>query len=268
MSDMFRLDNKVAVVTGACGILGSVFSRALAHAGAKVIAADLGEERVKALADEISKETGVQAEGAAVDLRSEQSVKSWAGALLSKHPSIDVIVNNAATKSPRFFAPLKDFSLTDWNEVFSVNVGGMFLVVRELGPSMAENGSGSIINISSIYGVVGPDQRIYEGSSYEAMGGAINTPLVYSASKGAVIAMTRYLAAYWGGKGVRANTLTPGGVSSGQNNTFAEKYSNRVPLGRMARKDELTGALLFLASDASSYVNGQNIIVDGGLTAW
>ena len=133
----------------------------------------------------------------------------------------------------------------------------MFLVIRELGPSMAEKGSGSIINISSIYGVVGPDQRIYEGSRYEAMGGAINTPLVYSASKGAVISMTRYLAAYWGRKGVRANTLTPGGVSSGQNDIFVEKYSNRVPLGRMAKKDELTGAPV-PRIDASSYVSSQN----------
>ncbi len=268
MADKFRLDNRVAVVTGACGILGGVFSRSLAEAGANVIIADLDDGRVKALADEISRDTGGEAHGAPVDLRSEASVKAWALGILSEHGQVDVIVNNAAAKSPGFFAPLKDFSVADWNEVFSVNVGGVFLVVRELGPTMAERGSGSIINISSIYGVVGPDQRIYEGSRYEAMGGAINTPLVYSASKGAVIAMTRYLAAYWGARGVRTNTLTPGGVSSGQHDAFMEKYSNRVPLGRMAKRDELTGALLFLASDASSYVNGQNIIVDGGLTAW
>lgn len=261
------MHGKVAVVTGGTGILGSVYCRRLAEAGAMVIIADLNSGRCESLAAEIMEADG-NAEGMAVDLADESSVQAWARRILEKFSAVDVIVNNAATKSPNFFAPLGSFPLADWNSVMAVNVTGMFLVIRELGPAMAARGSGSIINVSSIYGVVGPDQRIYEGSWYEELGGAINTPLIYSASKGAVLAMTRYLATYWGSQGVRTNTLTPGGVSSGQNSTFSEKYSARIPLGRMAETEEMVGALLFLASDASSYVNGQNIIVDGGLTAW
>ena len=131
---------------------------------------------------------------------------------------------------------------------------------------MADRGRGSIIQTASVYGVVGPDQRIYEGSEY--LGRAINTPPVYSASKAGLIGLTKYFATYWGPHGVRVNTLTPGGVSSGQNAEFDRRYSARVPLGRMAVPDDLTGALVFLASDAAAYVNGQNLIVDGGLTAW
>jgi len=131
---------------------------------------------------------------------------------------------------------------------------------------MARRGRGSIVNTLSIYGIVGPDQRIYEGSSYE--GRAINTPAIYSASKAGLWGLTKYLATYWGGNGVRVNAITPGGVFSGQNDVFVDRYSARVPLGRMAHKNELCGALVFLASDASSYVTGQNLVVDGGLTAW
>lgn len=268
MTERFTLKDKVAVVTGGTGILGSLFCLRMAEAGARVVVADLDRGRCEKLAGEITEKTGIEARGFAVDLRDESSVKEWAGYILGERGGVDVIVNNAAAKSPGFFASLEKFKLEDWNAVSAVNVTGMFLVVRELGPSMADKGKGSIINVSSIYGVVGPDQRIYEGSWYEELGGAINTPLVYSATKGAVIAMTRYLATYWGPKGVRTNTLTPGGVSSGQNSAFSEKYSARVPLGRMAQAEDMVGALLFLASDASSYVNGQNIIVDGGLTAW
>jgi NAD(P)-dependent dehydrogenase (short-subunit alcohol dehydrogenase family) len=181
---------------------------------------------------------------------------------------VDVLINNAAAKSPHFFAPLESFPLEDWNQVMAVNVTGIFLAVRELGPTMAVKGKGSIINVSSIYGVVGPDQRIYEGSHYEDMGWTINTPLIYSTTKGAIISMTRYLATYWGPKGVRTNTLTPGGIYSGQNDAFNRKYSEKVPLGRMATAEDMVGALMFLASDASAYMNGQNIIVDGGWTAW
>ncbi len=265
----FNLDGKVAVVTGGTGILGSLYCRSLAEAGARVVIADIDPVRCDQLAAEINSTTGNGlALGAAVDLGSEASVKAWAAGVLRDNEKIDIIINNAATKSPSFFAPLGEFPLDDWNHVMGVNVTGMFLVLRELGPAMVARGTGSIINVSSIYGVVGPDQRIYEGSWYEELGGAINTPLVYSVSKGAVIAMTRYLATYWGPHGIRTNTLTPGGVSSGQNSEFSEKYSARVPLGRMAQAEDMVGALLFLASDASSYVNGQNIIVDGGLTAW
>lgn len=262
--DRFRLDGKVVVITGATGILGSVYARAVVESGGVVVIADVDAAKCDALATEI----GASAHAAAVDLTNEDNVKTWARGILERHGGVDVLVNNAAAKSPNFFAPLESFPLDDWNAVMQVNVTGAFLATRELGPSMAARGRGSIINISSIYGVVGPDQRIYEGSYYADLGGAINTPLIYSTTKGAVIAMTRYLATYWGPKGVRANTLTPGGVSSGQNSTFSEKYSERVPLGRMAEANDMVGALLFLASDASSYVNGQNLIVDGGWTAW
>ena len=264
----FDIAGRVIVVTGAAGILGSLYCARLAAAGAKVVAADVDEAACRKLAAEINREHAGGCEAAAVDLGREESVRQWAGAILDRHGRVDVLVNNAATKSPNFFAPLDDFPLADWNAVLAVNVTGIFLAVRELGPSMAARGKGSIINVSSIYGVVAPDPRLYEGAVYEAMGGAINTPLVYSTTKGAVLSMTRYLAAYWGPRGVRTNALTPGGVFSGQNDAFRASYGKRVPLGRMAEAGELIGALIFLASDASSYVNGQNLIVDGGYTIW
>ena len=149
----------------------------------------------------------------------------------------------------------------------AVNIDGMFLVAQPVGKHMIKHGEGgSIIQTSSIYGIMAPDQRIYEGSFY--MGRSINTPAVYSTSKAAVIGLTKYLAAYWADKGIRVNTLTPGGVESGQNETFKQRYSARIPLGRMAKPDEMVSALIYLASDASIYVTGQNIIVDGGLSAW
>jgi NAD(P)-dependent dehydrogenase (short-subunit alcohol dehydrogenase family) len=149
----------------------------------------------------------------------------------------------------------------------SVNVDGMFLVAQAVGRKMIEQGTGgSIIQTSSIYGILAPDKRIYEGSFY--LGRQIGTPAVYSTSKSAVVGLTRHLAAYWADKGIRVNTLTPGGVESGQNETFKERYSARIPLGRMAQGEEMVGALIFLASEASSYITGQNIVVDGGLSIW
>jgi NAD(P)-dependent dehydrogenase (short-subunit alcohol dehydrogenase family) len=264
----FNLSQKIVVVTGGTGLLGSLYCRRLAEAGATVVVADLDNNKCKELAVQITKATATEAIGAPVDLSNEQSVVDWAKKIFSSVEKVDVLINNAATKSPHFFEPLERFRLEDWNQVLAVNVTGIFLATREIGSVMAQNGSGSIINISSIYGLVGPDQRIYEGSWYEELGGAINTPLIYSATKSAVIGMTKYLATYWGPKGVRTNTLTPGGVSSGQNGIFHERYSSKVPLARMADAEEMVGAVLFLASDASSYINGQNIIIDGGWTAW
>jgi NAD(P)-dependent dehydrogenase (short-subunit alcohol dehydrogenase family) len=268
MYKKFDVSGKTVVVTGGTGILGSLYCARFAEEGSRVVISDIEGDKCAALAEKINDETGTHCMGLAVDLSNESSVSEWAKRIIDAFGSIDVLVNNAATKSSNFFEPLERFPLDDWSEVVAVNMTGVFLAVRELGSAMAQKGKGSIINISSIYGVVGPDQRIYEGSYYGDMGGTINTPFVYSATKGAVIAMTKYLATYWGSKGVRTNTLTPGGVYSGQNEIFQKKYAEKVPLGRMAAAEDMVGALLFLASDASSYINGQNIIVDGGWTAW
>ena len=149
----------------------------------------------------------------------------------------------------------------------SVNIDGVFLVAQAVGKQMIKQGhGGSIIQTSSTYGLVGPDFGIYEGSEY--MGCRITTPAAYAASKGAVVQLTRYLATYWGDQGIRVNTLVPGGIESGQNETFQKNYGARVPLGRMAFVDEMVGAVVYLASDASSYMTGQMVVVDGGWTAW
>ena len=164
------------------------------------------------------------------------------------------------------FAPVEDYSLDTWRQIMSVNLDGMFLVAQAVGTGMARRGRGSIVQTSSIYGLMGPDQRIYEGSEY--LGRPINTPPVYSASKGGVVGLTRYLATYWAAQGVRVNAITPGGISSGQNDEFRQRYSARIPLGRMAEADEVAAGVLYLASDAASYVTGQDLHVDGGLSAW
>lgn len=267
--NLFDLTDKVAVVTGGGGILGQHFCAGLADFGAKVAVVDLDEEKAKQVATEISNEFNVNCLGVSCDVSDPMSIKAMVQHVESNLGSIDILHNNAASKSSdlqKFFAPAEEFSLETWREVMSVNLDGLFLVAQAVGRRMAEKGKGSIIQTASIYGELGPDQRIYEGSEY--MGGAINTPPVYSASKAGVIGLTKYFATYWAEKGVRVNTLTPGGVESGQNKTFSDLYSNRIPLGRMANADEMVNTLVFLASDASSYITGQNIMIDGGLSAW
>ena len=187
---------------------------------------------------------------------------------MEKCDAIDVLVNNAAAKPTGFFERLEEYSIETWRAVMAVNLDSTFLTIREIGKLMLKQGYGNIINVSSIYGVVGPDQRIYEGAVYDAVGGAINTPLSYSASKGALISMSKHIATCWGHKNIRCNCLTPGGVSSGQNTVFNQNYSDRVPLGRMATAEDISNALIFLGSNDSNYINGHNLIVDGGLTAW
>ena len=270
IKNLFSLKGKSALVTGATGILGQSFCRALAANGANVAVVDLKLEDVSKLSKELAGEFGVSSMGLVCDVSDPKSVAEMTKKAVKDLGGIHILHNNAATKTGNlgdFFASTESYSLQTWNEIMSVNLGGMFLVAQAVGKHMVESGrGGSIIQTASIYGCVGPDQRIYEGSHY--MGIEINTPAVYSASKAGVIGLTKYLATLWGAKGVRVNTLTPGGVQSGQNETFISKYSSRVPLGRMAEPQEMLGALVFLASDASSYVTGQNLIVDGGLSAW
>ena len=266
---LFDLSGRTAVVTGAAGVLGRRFSAGLADFGAKVACIDLDGEAAMDLAAEIAETYGVETLGLACDVASPEAVGLMVARVEGELGPIDVLHNNAASKTARldrFLAPLEDTDLETWREVMAVNLDGLFLVAREVGVRMAERGTGSIVQTASIYGIRAPDQRIYEGSEYQ--GRPISTPPVYSASKAGVIGLTRHLAAHWAGRGVRVNALTPGGVESGQNETFKARYAARVPLARMARADEMVGALIFLASDASSYVTGQNIVVDGGLSAW
>ena len=265
----FDLTGKVAVVTGGVGILGQHFCAGLADFGAKVAVVDMDVGLAEDLAANLTAEFGVSCIGVGCDVTSRDSIEAMVMQVEANFGEIDILHNNAATKGrdvAKFFTPLEDFSLDVWNEVMAVNLNGMFLVAQAIGKRMATKGCGSIIQTASIYGLLGPDQRIYQGSDY--LGGAINTPPIYSASKAGVIGLTKHLATYWAAKGVRVNALTPGGVESGQNTIFNDLYSNRVPMGRMAKADELVNALVFLASEASSYITGQNIVIDGGLSAW
>ena len=260
-----RLDGQVALVTGGAGILGRVFCRALVEAGATVAVVDLLEDAATGAAGEI----GDACAGFGCDVSDPASVQAAVDAVMARFGRIDVLVNNAATKTSdvrAFFEPFETYRLDTWREVMGVNIDGMFLMAQAVGREMLKAGSGRIVQTASIYGLVGPDDRIYEGSEY--LGGPINTPAVYSASKAAVVGLTRWLATHWASKGIRVNCLVPGGVGSGQNGVFSENYSARTPMGRMARAEEMAPPLLFLASDASSYVTGQVLAVDGGWTAW
>jgi NAD(P)-dependent dehydrogenase (short-subunit alcohol dehydrogenase family) len=266
---LFDLTGKTAVVTGGCGILGRRFCAGLAEFGAAVGVVDLDGAAAESLAAELAARHGVMARGFGCDISDPEAVAALVESVESGLGPVDILLNNAAAKSRNlddFFRPVESFTLETWREIMSVNLDGMFLAAQGFGGRMAERGRGSIVQTASIYGLLAPDQRIYEGSEY--LGRPINTPAVYTTSKAGVIGLTRHLATYWGGRGVRVNTLTPGGVESGQNDEFKRRYAARIPLGRMARGEELVGAALFLASDASSYITGQNIIVDGGLSAW
>lgn len=271
MSGLFDLTGRTAVVTGGAGILGREFCRTLASHGARVAVVDVDGSSAEATAREIVDAVpGADTFGVACDVADPESVEAMVARVIDRYGGIDFLNSNAATKSEdhdAFFARYEDYSLAEWRRIMAVNLDGMFLVTQAVGRRMVERGAGgSIVMMSSVYGSLAPDPRIYEGSSY--MGRSINTPAVYSASKAGVAGLARYLAAYWAPARIRVNALSPGGVESGQNATFKERYGQRVPLGRMAERSEMQGALLFLASDASTYVTGQNLMVDGGLSCW
>jgi 2-deoxy-D-gluconate 3-dehydrogenase len=263
---------RVVVVTGGAGLLGQEYARALGRAGAHAVIADVDGQAAGALAQQISEATGVRALGVETDVSCKASVHAMIGATLDAFGRLDVLVNNAAI-DPKFDEKVagqhvhafETYPLELWNRSLAVNVTGMFLCAQAAARPMLEQRSGVVINISSIYGLVGPDQRLYERPGQTAR---TFKPVDYSVTKSAVLGLTAYLAAYWGGTGIRVNTLTLGGVSNAQDREFVSRYEARVPLRRMARRDEYCGALLFLASNASSYMTGSNLVVDGGWTAW
>jgi NAD(P)-dependent dehydrogenase (short-subunit alcohol dehydrogenase family) len=264
---LFDLRGRVVVVTGSTGLLGSVYCRAFAEKGAHLLMTDLAERDPTAKAAALSREFGVEALGAACDVGSEDDVKELFAATLQRFGKVEVVVNNAAAtgehllKTGEVFAPFEDYPLAVWEQVLRTNLTGAFLVAREGGKAMLASGGGSLINVSSVYGMVGPDHRIYEGMPFSSFPG-------YSAGKAGVHGLTLWLATYWGAKGIRVNTLVPGGVYNNHDPKFVERYSARTPMERMANPEDMIGMVLFLASDASSYCTGQRFVVDGGLTAW
>jgi NAD(P)-dependent dehydrogenase (short-subunit alcohol dehydrogenase family) len=268
MSDLFSLNNKVAIVTGALGLIGKNHCFALAEAGANVVACDLNGE----MCDEFAKNLPNDSIGVGVDITNPESLKNLRDEVLNKFGKVDILVNNAAIND-MFENPLaaleqsmfENYPLEMWKKSLEVNVTGMFLCSQIVGTEMAKRKYGSIINVASTYGMVAPDQSLYKNEEGEQT--FYKSP-AYPATKGAVISFTKFLAAYWGSAGVRVNTLSPGGVENSQNEFFIKNYSNRTPLGRMAAPTDYKGAVVYLASDASAYMTGANLVVDGGWTAW
>lgn len=267
----FSLEGRVAVVTGALGLLGRRHCEALAAAGASVVVTDLDPAGCVERADELAAAHGWPALGHGADVTVKASVVALRDAVLARFGGVDVLVNDAALneklEAPAAAAQLgfEDYPLEEWERSLRVNLTGTFLCCQALGAEMARAGRGSIVNVSSTYGLVAPDQSLYlrpDGTR------AAWKSAAYPVTKGGVLALTRFLASYWGRSGVRVNALCPGGVENGQEPHFVARYSERTPLGRMARTCDYDGAILYLASDASAYVTGASLVVDGGFTAW
>jgi 2-deoxy-D-gluconate 3-dehydrogenase len=268
---LFDLTGRAALVTGGAGLLGAEFCRTLAEAGAAVAIADVDAAAAGALANRLA-ESGCRALAVQTDVTDPASVQAAVGSAVQAYGRLDVLVNSAAL-DPKFdpqhatasgAGAFEDFPLPAWEQALQVNLTGAFLCCQAAAGPMLAQGGGVMINVSSIYGLAGPDQRLYQRPDRAPQ----FKPVYYSVTKAGILGLTRYLATYYAGKGIRVNALTPGGVFNGHEDAFVQAYSARAVLGRMAEKDEMNGALLFLASDASKYMTGANLVVDGGWTAW
>ena len=270
---MFDLTGRVAILTGGAGLLGRQYTRTLLEAGAKVIVVDVQAEVAAAAAKAAVSEVGGEAIGSGLDVRRKPDVETMVADVQRQFGCIDILINNAAI-DPKFDAAtaarqantFEDYPLELWQESLDVNLTGAFLCSQSVGKVMVAQRRGVVVNICSTYGVVAPDQRLYKQPGETEQ--KLFKPAPYSVTKAGIAHLTRYLAAYWGDKGIRVNTLTPGGVQNSQDDEFVARYASRTPLGRMAKQNEMNGAMLFLVSDASSYMTGSNLVVDGGWTAW
>ena len=260
-ADLFSLKEKTAVITGAAGLLGEVHAYALASAGANVILCDIERENCRALADKILEQYGAQCLYLACDVTSREDWGVLEKSAVERFGTIDILVNNAGFTNKSgidgYADGFEEFPDEAWRGIMDVNLTGVFLGCQVVGSFMKRQGFGSIINIASQYAVVSPNHRIYDGTG-------ISQPVAYSVSKSGVLALTRYLATYWGKTGVRVNAITPGGIFDNHNEVFLSRFQELNPMGRMGDKRELAGALVYLASDASTYVTGHNLVVDGG----
>jgi NAD(P)-dependent dehydrogenase (short-subunit alcohol dehydrogenase family) len=257
----FDIAGKRILLVGATGVLGRGYARELAACGARLALADVTGSDVLAYARELG------AHGVVMDVSDESQVVAGVANVVEHFGGLDgAVANSAATgellmKAGDAFAPFEDYPLAVWKKTLDTNLTGTFLIAREAGRALRASGGGSLVTVGSVYGLVGPDHRIYEGQPFRSFPG-------YSASKAGVLGLTRWLATWWGPHHVRVNALIPGGVFNGHSPEFTEAYAARTPMGRMADREDMVGMLMFLLSDASAYCTGQNFTVDGGFTAW
>jgi len=274
LEKLFRLDNKVIVITGATGLLGRKHAEAVACYGGTPILLDLSQQAIDNFANELNDKYKIDSVGFAIDITDEKAIENNAELLIKKFGKIDGLVNNAANNpkveesSDKNFSRLENFPLNIWNDDINVGLTGSFLCAKYYGFAISKNpNGGSIVNISSDLGLIAPDQRLYakDGVSDDKQN---VKPVTYSVVKTGLIGLTRYLATYWADKNVRCNAMCPGGVENGQPEEFLKEVNARIPMERMARADEYQGTLLWILSDASSYLNGTIVPVDGGRTTW
>jgi NAD(P)-dependent dehydrogenase (short-subunit alcohol dehydrogenase family) len=270
VTNLFDLTGRVAIVTGGAGLLGYQHGSILAAAGAHVILLDLGLANPKLRAAQLTAAHGPDCLGLAVDITSEASLLEARDAIIAKFGRIDILINNAANnpkvedqKPGQPWSRIENFPLETWNADIAVGLTGAFLCSRIFGQEMVKRNSGVILNVASDLGVIAPDQRLYRKEGVPEDQQPVK-PVTYSVVKTALIGLTRYLSTYWTANHIRVNAISPGGVFAGQPDEFTAKLHQLIPMGRMARKDEYQGAILFLCSDASSYMTGHNLVIDGG----
>jgi NAD(P)-dependent dehydrogenase (short-subunit alcohol dehydrogenase family) len=273
LEELFRLDNKIIVITGASGLLGRKHAEAVASYGGTPILLDLSQQEVDSFANELNDKYKSGSVGFAIDITDEKAIENNVEQLIAKFGKIDGLVNNAAN-NPKVedtkkvnFSRLENFPLNIWIDDIAVGLTGSFLCAKHYGFAISQNlNGGSIVNISSDLGLIAPDQRLYQKEGAKEKQNV--KPVTYSVVKTGLIGLTRYLATYWADKNVRCNAMCPGGVENGQTEEFLKEISARIPMGRMAKVDEYQGTLIWMLSESSSYLNGAILPVDGGRTAW
>ncbi len=273
MENFFDLTGRVAVITGGTGLLGQQHAEAIAGAGGIPVMADIRVDRVDPQSAEFKERFGSEASAYEVDITDPASVKALLEKILAKYGRVDILINNAANnpkmenKAEVEFSRLENFPVGQWEADLAVGLKGAFLCSQVIGAEMARRKSGVIVNVASDLGVIAPDQRLYRKPGLPEHMQPVK-PVTYSVVKTGLIGLTRYLATYWADCGIRVNAISPGGVYNNQPDDFVERLAKLIPLGRMAHTNEYQAAVLFLCSDASSYMTGTNLVVDGGRSCW